>query len=154
MMRRNDSHECLWRTLIFTIKCYGSTCNSVTFEHNQDIFILYICLMCTSVCCKSLFHFEAKVRSVKANAYDSAYASALSEHAVHGALAGLTCVSVVQCLVSSWQWRMVGYWMGRVKVFQLFAIAISTRCPFPLTCSHLDKVRMYSKTVYIPIHAC
>lgn len=49
------------------------------------------------------------VRSVKANAYDSAYASALSEHAVHGALAGLTCVSVV---------------------------------------------RMYSKTVYIPIHAC
>ncbi|CAL1152484.1 unnamed protein product [Cladocopium goreaui] len=49
------------------------------------------------------------VRSVKANAYDSAYASALAEHAVHGAMAGLTCVSVV---------------------------------------------RMYSKTVYIPIHAC
>ena len=35
-----------------------------------------------------------EVRSVKANAYDSAYASALAEHAVHGAMAGLTCVSV------------------------------------------------------------
>eukprot|EP00913_Durusdinium_trenchii_P024362 g22871.t1 len=49
------------------------------------------------------------VRSVKANAYDSAYASALAEHAVHAAMAGLTCVSVV---------------------------------------------KLYSKTVYIPIHAC
>lgn len=32
---------------------------------------------------------------MKANAYDSAYASALAEHAVHAAMAGLTCVSVV-----------------------------------------------------------
>ena len=46
---------------------------------------------------------------MKANAYDSAYASALAEHAVHGAMAGLTCVSVV---------------------------------------------KLYSKTVYVPIHAC
>ena len=64
---------------------------------------------------KGLFYFEAKVRSVKANAYDSAYASALSEHAVHGALAGLTCVSVVPYLVrGSWQCGMVGHWMSSV----------------------------------------
>ncbi len=101
---------------------------------------------------KGLFYFEAKVRSVKANAYDSAYASALSEHAVHGALAGLTCVSVVPYLVrevGNVRWLAIGW-----VVFQLFTIGIFTWCPFPLTCSHLDKVRMYSKTVYIPIHAC
>jgi len=45
-----------------------------------------------------------QVRSVKANAYDSAYASALAEHAVHGAMAGLTCVSVARKLSGDSQW--------------------------------------------------
>jgi len=36
------------------------------------------------------------VRSVKANAYDSVYCSALAEHAVHGAMAGLTCVTTAK----------------------------------------------------------
>eukprot|EP00930_Biecheleria_cincta_P074046 TRINITY_DN6127_c0_g3_i2.p1 TRINITY_DN6127_c0_g3~~TRINITY_DN6127_c0_g3_i2.p1 ORF type:complete len:2608 (+),score=545.13 TRINITY_DN6127_c0_g3_i2:58-7881(+) len=34
------------------------------------------------------------VRSVKANAYDSAYCSTLADNAVHAAMAGLTCVTV------------------------------------------------------------
>ncbi|CAJ1383775.1 unnamed protein product [Effrenium voratum] len=34
------------------------------------------------------------VRSVKANANDSAYCAALADHAVHAAMAGFTCVSV------------------------------------------------------------
>ncbi|CAJ1363214.1 unnamed protein product [Effrenium voratum] len=36
------------------------------------------------------------VRSVKANANDSAYCAALADHAVHAAMAGFTCVSVVR----------------------------------------------------------
>eukprot|EP00406_Dinophysis_acuminata_P026388 CAMPEP_0179342284 /NCGR_PEP_ID=MMETSP0797-20121207/70321_1 /TAXON_ID=47934 /ORGANISM="Dinophysis acuminata, Strain DAEP01" /LENGTH=595 /DNA_ID=CAMNT_0021056481 /DNA_START=1 /DNA_END=1785 /DNA_ORIENTATION=- len=36
------------------------------------------------------------VRSVKANAYDGAYCSALAEHAVHGAMAGYTSITTVK----------------------------------------------------------
>jgi len=67
------------------------------------------------------------VRSVKANAYDSVYCSALAEHAVHGAMAGLTGVTTVkvynryvylpiQAVVKApKRVNIMGRWFGRMR---------------------------------------
>eukprot|EP00931_Biecheleriopsis_adriatica_P041482 TRINITY_DN23703_c0_g1_i1.p1 TRINITY_DN23703_c0_g1~~TRINITY_DN23703_c0_g1_i1.p1 ORF type:complete len:2979 (-),score=657.34 TRINITY_DN23703_c0_g1_i1:1-8937(-) len=66
------------------------------------------------------------VRSVKANAFDSAYCSALSDHAVHAAMAGFTCVTVAQlyqrfvyvpihlCVQQRKRVNPLGRWFGRM----------------------------------------
>lgn len=66
------------------------------------------------------------VRSVKANAYDSSYCAALADHAVHAAMAGFTCVSVVRtymryvylpihaCVTHPKRVNPLGRWFGRM----------------------------------------
>eukprot|EP00933_Yihiella_yeosuensis_P060980 TRINITY_DN63796_c0_g1_i1.p1 TRINITY_DN63796_c0_g1~~TRINITY_DN63796_c0_g1_i1.p1 ORF type:complete len:1621 (+),score=362.08 TRINITY_DN63796_c0_g1_i1:388-4863(+) len=66
------------------------------------------------------------VRCVKADAYDSAFCGALAEHAVHGAMAGFTSVSVVRvyerfvyipihaCVLKKKKVNALGRWFGRM----------------------------------------
>lgn len=67
------------------------------------------------------------VRSVKANAYDSAYCSALADNAVHAGMAGLTCVTVTTafqrylylpihaCVNTKKRVNPQGRWFGRMR---------------------------------------
>lgn len=66
------------------------------------------------------------VRSVKANAHDSTFCAALAEHAVHAAMAGFTCVSVIRiyerfvyipihaCVTRRRTVNVLGRWFGRM----------------------------------------